>query len=148
MVSRRCTQKPSLVFAPRRAVQGRDGPCGSGISRADRERLFYRDRNYADEDVILEVLKVYKGTLVTPKPCVRIEIYSYRWWDANGAPRLPAVGDEVILPIEVLPPRAGSHPQPVRACTTWHRFSTRLRKMVRSVRFLGFHRKWQRMRRL
>lgn len=74
------------------------------------KRLFHRDGNHADEDVIIEVLKVYKGTLVTPKPCVRIEIYWHRWWDANGVPRLPDVGDEVVLPIEAIPPRAGTPP--------------------------------------
>lgn len=74
------------------------------------KRLFHRSGDHADEDVIVEILKVYKGTPVTEKPCVRIEIYWHRWWSANGVPRLPAVGDEVILPIEAIPPRAGSPP--------------------------------------
>ena len=74
------------------------------------KRLFHRGGNHADEDVIVEVLKVYKGTPITKRPCVRIEIYWHRCWDEIGVPELPRVGAEVILPIEAIPARAGSPP--------------------------------------
>ena len=74
------------------------------------EILFHRGGNHADEDVLVEVLKVYKGKPSSTCPCVRIEIYWHWAWDEVDTPRLPRVGDEVILPIEAIPVRAGSLP--------------------------------------
>ena len=64
--------------------------------------LFHRGGNHADEDVRVEVLKVYKGKPSSTCPCVRIEIYWHWAWDEAGTPRLPRVSDEVILPIEAI----------------------------------------------
>ena len=104
---------PQTIFGVRPTVrQFKDE-----IARADlviRARvakvLFHRDGNHADEDVIVEVLKVYKGKLAAKRPCVRIEIFWHRTWDKITPPELPQVGEEVILPIEVIPPRVGTPP--------------------------------------
>ena len=74
------------------------------------EILFHRGGNHADEEVIVEVLKVYKGKLAAKRLCVRIEIYWHRVWDQIAPPTLPQVDDELILPIEVIPARSGTPP--------------------------------------
>jgi len=53
---------------------------------------------------------VYKGRLTSTCLCVRIEIYWHWIWDETETPNLPRVGDEMILPIEVILARAGSSP--------------------------------------
>ena len=104
---------PQTIFGVRPTVE----QFKAEILRADlvirarvTEILFHRGGNQADEDVRIQVLKVYKGKLTSTCLCVRIEIYWHWAWDETGTPNLPRVGDEVILPIEVIPARAGSSP--------------------------------------
>ncbi|MAG85684.1 hypothetical protein CMK10_16160 [Candidatus Poribacteria bacterium] len=104
---------PQTIFGVRPTVE----QFKAEILRADlvirarvTEILFHRGGNHADEDVRIQVLKVYKGKLTSTCLCIRIEIYWHWAWDETGTPNLPRVGDEVILPIEVIPVRAGSSP--------------------------------------
>ena len=69
---------PQTIFGVRPTVE----QFKAEIVRADlvirahvMEILFHRGDNHADEDVRIEVLKVYKGKLTSTCPCVRIEIY-------------------------------------------------------------------------
>ena len=69
---------PQTIFGVRPTVE----QFKAEIVRADlvirarvMEILFHRGDNHADEDVRIEVLKVYKGKLTSTCPCVCIEIY-------------------------------------------------------------------------
>lgn len=85
------------------------------ISRADiiaRGRIIKiirrREGRLGDEDVILQPLRVYRGAFDSEFPCVRLEFYQSLEYK-KGA-RLPDVGDQVILPVEIAHPYTGAPP--------------------------------------
>lgn len=72
------------------------------------EILRRREGVHADVDAVVEIVRMYKGKLDEKKPCVRMEIYQSH--ELDGRRRLAEVGDEVILPIEIVHPYTGAPP--------------------------------------
>ena len=87
------------------------------VQRADiviraRVKTIHRHKkgNHADQDVLVDILRCYKGQFPDPSPSIRLETYWHRIWDEQGAPPLPQVGTELILLIDVVRPRHGNPP--------------------------------------
>ena len=72
------------------------------------EILRRREGVHADLDAVVEIVRVYKGKIVEDKPCVRMEIFQSH--ELDGRRKLAEVGDEVILPIEIVQPYTGTPP--------------------------------------
>jgi len=68
-----------------------------------------RDGKLGDEDVIIQPMCVYKGTFASELPAVRLEFYQSLEYKPGA--RLPDVGEEVILPLDIVHPYTGAAPQ-------------------------------------
>ncbi|MBN1422578.1 MAG: prolyl oligopeptidase family serine peptidase [Planctomycetes bacterium] len=79
------------------------------VVRARIERILRRrDGSLGDEDVIIRPLRIHKGSFASERPCVRIEFYQSREYRPGA--RLPDVGEEVILPLDIVHPYTGAAP--------------------------------------
>ena len=72
------------------------------------EIVHRRDGQLGEETAIIKPSRIYKGSFDSESPCVRMEFRQSLQWK-EGA-RLPDVGEEVILPIEVVHPWTGAPP--------------------------------------
>lgn len=85
------------------------------IARADivararvRKILRRKTGGLADQDAIVEVIRVYKGAFEDAEPCIRMEIYQAR--NYKPGKRLADVGEELILPIHLERAHVGGLP--------------------------------------
>ncbi|MFV2067058.1 MAG: hypothetical protein ACC645_08760 [Pirellulales bacterium] len=79
------------------------------VIRARVEKILRRkEGRLADQDAIVRVLRTYKGELDSQRPCVRMEIFQSL--ERKGEVKLANVGDELLLPIEIVHPYAGNSP--------------------------------------
>jgi len=79
------------------------------VIRARVEKILRRkEGRLADQDAIVQVLRCYKGGLDPQRPCVRMEIFQSL--ERKGQVKLANVGDELLLPIKIVHPYAGTAP--------------------------------------
>ncbi len=79
------------------------------VARARITKILYRKTGVlADQNALVEVIKLYKGEFVEPEPCIRMEIYQSK--EYKRGKRLADVGEEVILPIYTKEPHSGAPP--------------------------------------